>query len=101
MEFTFILRLESGIDLDLQLTWQPNGQATCGANATINRTVKSDTLTDGLFIYNLEFLGDSADDAQIKSASYWSSADSGDLETSGEIQMNVPDGRDMERITSP
>ena len=34
VEFTFILRLESGIDLDLQLTWQPNGQATCGANAT-------------------------------------------------------------------
>ena len=96
VEFTFILRLESGIDLDLQLTWQPNGQATCGANATINRTVKSDTLTDGLFIYNLEFLGDSADDAQIKSAGYWSSADSGDLETSGEIQMKVPDGRDTE-----
>ncbi|MEI3078234.1 MAG: hypothetical protein V8T00_02635, partial [Oscillospiraceae bacterium] len=66
------------------------------ATNVINRTVKSDTLTDGLFIYNLEFLGDSADNAQIKSASYWSSADSGDLDMSGEIQMNVPDGRDTE-----
>ena len=95
-EFTFILRLESGIDLDLQLTWQPNGQATCGANATIERTVKSDTLTDGRFVYELNFTGESADEAQIVSASYYSSVDSGDLDMSGEIQMNVPDGRDTE-----
>ena len=32
VNFAFVLRLESGIDLDLQLTWQPNGQATCPAN---------------------------------------------------------------------
>ena len=62
VQFTFILRLEAGIDLDLQLTWQPNGQATCPANGSVNRTVKSDTLTDGNFAYALQFLGESADE---------------------------------------
>ena len=96
VEFTFILRLESGIDLDLQLTWETNGQATCGANATVSRTVKSDTLTDGHFVYKLNFTGESADEAEIVSASYWSSTDSGDLETSGDIQMKVPNGQERD-----
>ena len=96
VEFTFILRLESGIDLNLQLTWQPDGQATCGANATVNRTVKSDSLTDGHFIYELQFTGESEDDATVISASYWSSTDSGSLDMSGDIQMKVPDGQEKD-----
>ena len=36
VDFSFVLRLESGIDLDLQLTWQPTGQATCPANGSVN-----------------------------------------------------------------
>ena len=68
VNFAFVLRLESGIDLDLQLTWQPNGQATCPANGSVNRTVKSDTLTDGNFAYALQVLGENADDATIRTA---------------------------------
>lgn len=97
VDFSFVLRLESGIDLDLQLTWQPNGQATCPANGSVNRTVKSDTLTDGNFAYALQFLGESADDATIRTAEYWTTdGERGTLSESGEIQMAVADGKDTE-----
>ncbi len=39
VQFTFILRLESGVDLDLQLNWQTltaPAQATCSANGSIS-----------------------------------------------------------------
>lgn len=97
VNFAFVLRLESGIDLDLQLTWQPNGQATCPANGSVNRTVKSDTLTDGKFAYTLQFLGENADDATIRTAEYWATdGESGTLSESGEIQMAAADGKDTE-----
>lgn len=97
VDFSFVLRLESGIDLDLQLTWQPNGQATCPANGSVNRTVKSDTLTDGNFAYALQFLGESADDATIRTAEYWATdGERGTLSESGEIQMAAADGKDTE-----
>mgnify|MGYP000148056995 FL=1 len=97
VNFAFVLRLESGIDLDLQLTWQPNGQATCPANGSVNRTVKSDTLTDGNFAYALTFLGENADDAVIRTAEYWATdGERGTLSESGEIQMAAADGKDTE-----
>lgn len=97
VNFAFVLRLESGIDLDLQLTWQPNGQATCPANGSVNRTVKSDTLTDGNFAYALQFLGENADDATIRTAEYWATdGERGALSESGEIQMAAADGKDTE-----
>lgn len=97
VNFAFLLRLESGIDLDLQLTWQPNGQATCPANGSVNRTVKSDTLTDGNFAYVLQFLGENADDATIRTAEYWTTdGERGTLSESGEIQMAAADGKDTE-----
>ena len=97
VNFAFVLQLESGIDLDLQLTWQPNGQATCPANGSVNRTVKSDTLTDGNFAYALQFLGENADDATIRTAEYWATdGESGTLSESGEIQMAAADGKDTE-----
>ena len=97
VNFAFVLQLESGIDLDLQLTWQPNGQATCPANGSVNRTVKSDTLTEGSFTYTLQFLGENADDATIRTAEYWATdGESGTLSESGEIQMAAADGKDTE-----
>ena len=97
VNFAFLLRLESGIDLDLQLTWQPNGQATCPANGSVNRTVKSDTLTDGNFAYALQFLGENADDATIRTAEYWTTdGERGTLSESGEVQMAAADGKDTE-----
>lgn len=97
VEFAFVLRLESGIDLDLQLTWQPAGQATCAANGSVSRTVKSDTLVEGKFNYALTFLGESADDATILTAEYWATdGESGTLSESGELQMAAADGKDTE-----
>ena len=97
VNFAFVLQLESGIDLDLQLTWQPNGQATCPANGSVNRTVKSDTLTEGSFTYTLQFIGENADDATIRTAEYWATdGESGTLSESGEIQMAAADGKDTE-----
>lgn len=97
VEFAFVLRLESGIDLDLQLTWQPTGQATCPANSSVSRTVKSDMLTEGRFTYALTFLGENADDAVIRTAEYWATdGERGTLSESGEIQMAAADGKDTE-----
>lgn len=97
VEFAFVLRLESGIDLDLQLTWQPTGQATCPANGSVSRTVKSDTLTEGKFAYALTFLGENADDAVIRTAEYWAAdGERGTLSESGELQMAAADGEDTE-----
>ena len=97
VEFAFVLRLESGIDLDLQLTWQPTGQATCPANGSVSRTVKSDTLTEGRFTYALTFLGENADDAVIRTAEYWATdGERGTLSESGEIPMAAADGKDTE-----
>ena len=97
VEFAFVLRLESGIDLDLQLTWQPTGQATCPANSSVSRTVKSDTLTEGRFTYALAFLGENADDAVIRTAEYWATdGERGTLSESGEITMAAADGKDTE-----
>ena len=97
VQFTFILRLESGIDLDLRLSWQPDGQATCYANSSVTSTIKGDTLTDGLFQYDLAFLGESAREAEFVSADYHAAdGESGSLTQSGTLQMAPADGKDTE-----
>ena len=100
VEFTFLLRLESGLDLDLRLAWQTTSspaEATCGANNTTTRTVKSDTLTDGLFQYSFDFLGESAHTAEFVSADYRAGdGETGTLSQSGVLQMSPADGQDQE-----
>lgn len=97
LEFTFVLRLESGIDLDLQLNWQPEGQATCTANGLVRRTVKSEELDEGSFAYALEFVGDSADDAEIISAEYSTTGGEwGELEQNGILQLAAAQGQEQE-----
>lgn len=100
VEFTFLLRLESGLDLDLRLAWQTTSapaEATCGANNTTTRTVKSDTLTDGLFQYSFDFLGESARTAEFVSADYRAGdGETGTLSQSGVLQMSPADGQDQE-----
>lgn len=100
VEFTFLLRLESGLDLDLRLTWQTTSspaEATCGANNTTTRTIKSDALTDGLFQYSFDFLGESARTAEFLSADYRAGdGETGALSQSGILQMSPADGQDKE-----
>ena len=100
VQFTFILRLEAGIDLDLQLNWQTltvPAQATCAANGSISRTIKGDTIQDGLFQYDFSFLGESAREAEFVSADYRATdGETGVLTQSGTLQMAPADGQDSE-----
>ena len=100
VQFTFILRLESGIDLDLQLSWQTlttPAQATCSANGSVSRTIKGDTIQDGLFQYDFTFLGESAREAEFISADYRATdGETGVLTQSGTLQMAPADGQDTE-----
>ena len=100
VQFTFILRLESGIDLDLQMSWQAltaSAQATCSANGSISRTIKGDTIQDGLFQYDFSFLGESAREAEFVSADYRATdGETGVLTQSGTLQMAPADGQDSE-----
>ena len=100
VQFTFILRLESGIDLDLQLSWQTltaPAQATCFANSSVSRTIKGDTIQDGLFQYDFTFLGESAREAEFISADYRATdGETGTLTQTGTLQMAPADGQDCE-----
>ncbi len=100
VQFTFILRLESGIDLDLQMSWQTltaPAQATCFANSSVSRTIKGDTIQDGLFQYDFTFLGESAREAEFISADYRATdGETGVLTQSGTLQMAPADGQDTE-----
>ena len=100
VQFTFILRLESGIDLDLQLNWQTltaPAQATCSANGSVSRTIKGDTIQDGLFQYDFSFLGESAREAGFVSADYRATdGETGTLTQTGTLQMASADGQDSE-----
>ena len=100
VQFTFLLRLESGIDLDLQLSWQTltaPAQATCSANGSVSRTIKGDTIQDGFFQYDFSFLGESARDAEFVSADYRATdGETGTLTQTGTLQMAPADGQDSE-----
>ena len=100
VQFTFVLRLESGIDLDLQLNWQTltaPAQATCFANSSVSRTIKGDTIQDGLFQYDFTFLGESAREAEFISADYRATdGETGTLTQTGTLQMAPADGQDCE-----
>ena len=100
VQFTFLLQLESGIDLDLQLSWQTlaaPAQATCFANSSVSRTIKGDTIQDGLFQYSFDFLGESAREAEFVSADYRATdGETGVLTQSGTLQMAPADGQDSE-----
>ena len=100
VQFTFLLRLESGIDLDLQMSWQTltaPAQATCFANSSVSRTIKGDTIQDGLFQYDFSFLGESAREAEFVSVDYRATdGETGTLDQSGTLQMAPADGQDTE-----
>ena len=89
-----------GIDLDLQLSWQAltaPAQATCFANSSISRTIKGDTIQDGLFQYAFTFLGESVREAEFVSADYRTTdGETGILDQTGTLQMAPADGQDTE-----
>ena len=70
--FTFVLKCEYNLDLDLELTWQPNDSnvrmIVCGPDKTESFSVKNYDLTERVFGYSVQLTGSLAEDAQIISA---------------------------------
>lgn len=74
LTFTFVLKCEYNLDLELELTWQPrDGNArriVCGPDKTERFSVKNYDLTERVFGYSVRLTGSMAEDAQMVSASY-------------------------------
>lgn len=102
VDFTFVIRCESGKDLDLELTWQKaDGQSstiTCAANKTAAREIKQNELNDGQLHYVTALSGELARDSEIVSASYTTaSGSSGTLSPmGGSLQLQTPEGKEEE-----
>jgi len=83
--FTFALRCEYNLDLEMTLTWQPNGEEergiVCGAEKTEVINVKNYNLNEDVFGYSIELGGSLAEDATIIDAKYSTNSgqDSGSL----------------------
>lgn len=77
--FTFVIRYQDGLDLELELDWTRSGSLSTlrvAADGAARRTVLGSELTEGAFRYSLSLAGESAPDAEILSAEY--SADGGE-----------------------
>ena len=100
LDFTFVIRCESGKDLDLELTWQKaDGQSstiTCAANKTASREIKQSELSDGMLNYVTALSGELAGDSELVSASYTTaSGGSGTLSPmGGSLQLQTPEGKE-------
>ncbi len=100
--FTYVIRCESGKDLDLHLTWNEKDGDTaavvCYADREAIKSVNGKHLTEGAFTFTTHFEGDLADTAQLVSAEYRTdSGETGTLNPDGDtIQMAVPVGMDRE-----
>lgn len=74
LEFTFVIRCESGKDLELELGWQKkDGQRSaivCAANGTAGREIKGSDLKTGEFIYSPTLRGQLASDSRLTAAEY-------------------------------
>ena len=96
LTFTFVLRCESGKDLELELTWQKaDGQSsiTCAANGTASREIKSSELVNGEFSYQPALKGLLASDSQLIAGEYrTASGEYGTLSlTGGSLPMEASD----------
>lgn len=77
--FTFVIRYQDGLDLELELDWIRSGSLstlTVAADGAARRTVLGSELTEGAFRYSFSLAGESATDAELLSAEY--SADGGE-----------------------
>ena len=105
--FVIVIAYESGMDLEMLLTWQRSGGAlsviTCYADSTAARTVKRTQLKDNLFHYDLSLQGESAENAVLLEVEYITDdGERGTLRKSGSIPMKaVPEtGRRTYYITA-
>ncbi len=103
LEFTFVLKCEYSLDLDLELTWHPEDsnvrKIVCGPDKTESFSVKNYDLTERVFGYSVQLIGSLAEDAQIIGADYTTASgqESGELAPdSGTLILNPAPGADKE-----
>ena len=104
--FTFVLRCEYNLDLDLELTWKSaDGKEhaiLCGPDKIIAFSVANNDLTERVFGYEVQLTGTLAEDAQIISGEYSTASGqkSGALTVdSGTVILDPAPGSDTDTYT--
>ena len=88
VNFTYIIRIDNSIDLDLELEWTKadgsSSRISCAADKNAARTVESGDLTENVFSYKPYLTGTAAEDTVLVSGEYRSeSGQSGNLNING------------------
>ena len=106
LTFTFVLKCEYALDLDLELSWRPKGgnerTVICGPDKTEAFSVKNFNLTERVFGYSVKLTGSLAENSKIISAEYTTASGqkSGDIELdNGTIILDPAPGKDTETYT--
>ena len=101
--FTFVLKCEYDLDLELNLIWHPKNRnersIVCSADRTEAFTVKNQDLTERVFAYSVELDGSLAAGAEIISAQYTTASGqkNGSLQPKeGTLILDPEPGRDTE-----
>ena len=103
LTFTFVLKCEYMMDLDMELTWRSvdsnERTVVCSPDKTESFSVKNYDLTERVFSYSVQLTGSLAGDAQIISAEYTTASGqkSGDISTdTGTLILDPAPGSDKE-----
>lgn len=95
--FTYVLKCENRLDLNLVLEWEKQdgktSAVTCRADETASRTVDSGDLESGAFHYTPKLTGSRADGAKLVRGKYTTlSGDTGELDVKGgTLQLKTPE----------
>lgn len=96
VEFTVQLTYQDSEDLALELTWYKKSTVAetirCEKNDRAAAKIKQNQLTSGEFMYMLELVGSSANDAEIVSVSLSGPGGTQTLDKKGSIPFSVPAG---------
>ena len=88
LTFTYVLRCEDSLDLDMELAWKredgSTSTITCPVNSSTSKTVESNQLKENVFAYTPKLTGSLAVDAVLLSGTYTTdSGASGNLNVDG------------------
>ena len=88
LTFTYVLRCEDSLDLDMELVWKradgSTSTITCPVNSSTSKTVESNQLKENVFAYTPKLTGSLAVDAVLLSGTYTTdSGASGTLNVDG------------------
>ncbi|MBQ7896351.1 MAG: hypothetical protein IJ364_07355, partial [Oscillospiraceae bacterium] len=101
VDFTFVIRCETGYDLELQLHWEKadtgDSVITCSANDSAGREINRSE-TGSVLKYGAELVGGLAENSSIIAAEYTTASGGyGTINTdSGTLELSTPEGSDRE-----